>query len=156
MTAFRTPLMRGLLILVLLPAAWQVGAEEPEVESRNKVSLFLGNTQNGSSNGASIGFAYERRLTRLFGVGGYIEYAAGDFDTTAVGADFVLHPHAGWEFKLSPGVEFDGGSRNLQFRVGAAYEFEVAPGWTLAPEFNVEFVNDERNLIYGLVTGYEF
>lgn len=149
-------LIRILMVVLLALPGWTVGAAESEIENRNKVELFLGNTQNGSANGASIGVAYERRLTRLFGVGGYVEHAAGDFDTTAVGADFLLHPHAGWVFKFSPGVEFDDGSRNLQFRIGGSYEFVVAPGWSLAPELNVELVDGERNFVYGLVTGYEF
>lgn len=151
----------ALLVLLILPA-WGAGAEstadagESEGERLNKVELFLGNTQNGSSNGASIGVSYERRLSQLFGFGGYVEYAGGDFATSAVGANFVLHPHAGWIVKLSPGVEFDDHSTNFQFRLGAAYDFEITPSWSLAPEFNVEFVDGERNLIYGLSAGYAF
>jgi len=129
---------------------------ETEVEQKNAVELFVGNTQNGSLNGASIGLGYERRLTSLIGVGGYVEHAAGDFDNTSVGATLSLHPHAGWEFKFSPGVEFEDGSQNLQFRVGAGYEFEVVPSWAIVPEFNVEFVDGERNLIYGVSAQYAF
>ena len=136
-----------------LPGAYSA---ETEVEQKNAVELFVGNTQNGSLNGASIGLGYERRLTSLIGVGGYVEHAAGDFDNTAVGATLALHPYAGWEFKFSPGVEFEDGSQNLQFRVGAGYEFEVVPRWAIVPEFNVEFVDGERNLIYGVSAQYAF
>ncbi len=44
----------------------------------------------------------------------------------------------------TPGVEFEDGSQNLQFRVGAGYEFEVVPSWAIVPEFNVEFVDGPR------------
>ena len=143
--------------MLLLMSTISLGVSaETEVEQKNAVDLFVGNTQNGSLNGASIGLGYERRLTALIGVGGYLEHAAGDFDNTAVGATLALHPHAGWEFKFSPGVEFEDGSQNLQFRIGAGYEFEVVPSWAIVPEFNVEFVDGERNLIYGVSAQYAF
>ncbi len=82
------------VLLLMSTISLGVSAEK-EVEQKNAVNLFVGNTQNGSLNGASVGLGYESRLTSLFGVGGFLEYAAGDFDVTSVGATLHLHPHAG-------------------------------------------------------------
>jgi hypothetical protein len=153
-SCFSTVFRIGMLLLVL-SISLEVSAEA-EIEQKNAVNLFVGNTQNGSLSGASIGLGYERRLTSLIGVGGFLEHAAGDFDTTSVGATLSLHPHAGWAFKLSPGVEFDGSERNLMFRIGVGYEFEVVPSWAIVPEFNVDFVDGERELVYGVSAQYEF
>lgn len=153
-SCFATVFRLGVLLLV---STISLGSSaEPEVEQENAVNLFVGNTQNGSLNGASIGVGYERRLTSLFGVGGFLEYAGGDFDVTSLGATLHLHPHAGWEFKLSPGVELDGGEQDLMFRVGVGYEFEVVPSWAIVPELNVDFVDGESELIYGVSAQYEF
>ncbi len=103
-----------------------------------------------------MGLSYSRRLNRLFALGGYIEHAAGDFDTSAVGIDFIIYPHAGWLFKVSPGLEFDDGETKAQGRLGVGYDFEITREWSLAPEMNVEFVDGERNFVYGLILGYGF
>jgi hypothetical protein len=143
------------LVSLTLPA-WIAVAEEAKIDNRNSVELFLGNTQAGSTNGATIGITYERRFTRLLGAGGFVEYTGGDFDNSAVGADIVFHPHAGWVFKLSPGAEFESGEASALFRIGAAYDFEVAPNWFLSPEVNVKLLEGEKEVIYGLSIGHDF
>ena len=146
----------GIGILLLLSLISLDVSAETESERKNAVSVAVGNTQNGSLNGATIALGYERRLSPLIGVGGFAEYAGGDFGVATVGAKLLMHPHAGWEFKLAPGVEFDGGERDFLFRVGVAYEFEIVPRWSLAPEVNVDFVDGERQLVYGVSAQYEF
>ena len=89
-------------VAVLLSSISLCVIAETEIEHENAVNLFVGRSQNGSLNGPSIGLGYERRLTSLVGVGGYLELAGGDFHTTAVDATLHLHPHAGWEFTFSP------------------------------------------------------
>ena len=155
MTAHRIGFTGMIALAFLVLPAW-ADAAESEILQRNKVELFLGNTKNGSSNGASFGLSYARRLSPLFALGGYIEHAAGDFDTSAVGIDFKFHPHAGWIFKISPGLEFDDGGTKVQGRLGVGYEFEITSEWSLAPEVNVEFVDGEKNLVYGVLLGYGF
>ena len=90
------------------------------------------------------------------GIGGFVERAEGDIDATAVAANVVFHPHAGWVVKLSPGVEFESGDAKPLFRIGAAYDFEVAPDWFLSPEVNVKLVEGEKQVIYGLSIGHDF
>jgi hypothetical protein len=131
-------------------------AHEKEGDHRNKVSLFGGNTQDGSENGASIGLEYEYRLNPRLGIGGLGEYAGGDFDSWVIGIPVFIHPHGGWVLFLAPGLEFEDSETNLLFRVGSGYEFELMPRWSLAPEINVDFADGDTKLVYGLTLSWEF
>jgi hypothetical protein len=155
MAKYSTTVIHASVLLLLFTASSGVNAEA-ERERHNSFSVFVGNTQNGSENGATIGLGYERRLNSLVGVGAFLERAGGDFGVVAVGVPVILHPHAGWAFKLAPGVEFDDGSRSLLLRAGLSYDFEVVPRWSIAPEFNADFVDGETELVYGVSVAYEF
>ena len=123
---------------------------ESSAEPRNGISVFVGNTQNGSENGASLGLEYERQLSPLIGVGFYVEYAGGDFDSTSMGVPVFFHPHAGWAFKVAPGMNFEDGGPNFGLRLGFGYEFDIAPKWSLVPELNADFVGGETEFVYGV------
>ncbi len=132
-------------------------ASESYGDAPNLVSVFAGNTQHGSSNGASLGLEYERRLTPLIGLGAFVEYAGGDIDALRVGTPVFFQPHAGWVFKLAPGSEIEHGDAQFMMRVGVGYEFEIASKWILIPQINTDFV-DRRGttLIYGLSLSRNF
>lgn len=122
-----------------------------------RLSMFVGNTQDGSENGLSVGLEYEYRWTRKFGVGALAEYAGGDFDSWVVGIPFFIHPHAGWFIRLAPGLEHEDSENSFLFRAGVGYDFEIMPRWSLAPEFNVDFVEGgDDKLVYGLSLSREF
>ena len=126
----------------------------------NVVELFLGNTHedahNGSENGFTVGFTYERRLSALWGVGGAYEYAAGDFDKWSIGVPFFIHPYKGWRFELAPGLEHKKGEDEFLFRIGAAYEITLSDRWMLIPEIAVDFVDGDEAVVYGLAFGFGF
>jgi len=132
-------------------------ASETHGDAPNLVSVFVGNTQHESSNGASLGVEYERRLSPLIGLGAFVEYAGGDIDALRIGVPVFFHPHAGWVFKLAPGTEIEHGDGQFMMRTGVGYEFEIASKWILIPQFNVDFV-DRRGtmLIYGLSLSRQF
>lgn len=146
------------LLVLLTSAGWsaRADAQGAEGERLNTIEFFLGDTRASDADGISIGISYERRVTPLLGIGGFVERAGGDIDSTAVAADVVFHPHAGWSLKLSPGVEIESGEANALFRIGAAYDFEIAPNWFLAPEVNVKLLEGEKQVIYGVSIGHEF
>ena len=125
-------------------------AAEAEAEPPNGVGIFVGNTQNGSLNGASIGFEYERKMTSLIGVGAIAEYAGGDFESVGLFVPVFFHPHAGWVFKIAPGLHIADSKTSFQVRAGIGYEFNVARKWALAPQLNADFVDGETELVYGL------
>jgi len=128
-----------------------------EAGGGQRLSMFVGNTQDGSEIGLSVGLEYEYRWTRQFGVGALAEYAGGDFDSWVVGIPFFIHPHAGWFVRLAPGIEREDSENNFLFRAGVGYDFEIMPNWSLAPEFNVDFVDGgDDKLVYGLSLSREF
>jgi hypothetical protein len=126
----------------------------------NAVELFLGNTyeraDDETANGFSVGVTYERRLSDLLGVGGFYEYAAGDFDKWSIGVPLFVHPYGGWRLDLAPGLEHRDGEDEFLFRAGVAYEFELSERWAVMPEFNVDFVNGEQAFVFGLSCGFGF
>ena len=132
-------------------------ADEPHGDAPNLVSVFIGNTQRGSSNGASLGLEYERRLSTLIGLGAFAEYAGGDIDAVRIGVPVFFHPHAGWVFKLAPGTEIEHADAQFMMRAGVENEFEVASRWILIPQINADFI-DRRGtmLIYGLSVSRQF
>jgi len=125
---------------------------------RDMVEFFVGDTyedgERGGEHGFSVGVAYERRLSQLLGVGGFYEYAAGDFDKWSIGIPLFIHPYEGWRFALAPGLEHRHGDNEFLFRTGVAYEFELSDQWVMIPEFNVDFVDGEEAFVFGLSFGF--
>jgi hypothetical protein len=156
------------LVILLTVSAPRLFAAEQTHEThegsghyhRNMVELLLGNTYedagHGSEKGVTIGCAYERRFSELLGVGGFYEYAAGDFDKWSVGVPLFIHPHKGFRFALAGGLEHRHGDDEFLFRTGVGYEFKLSERWIMMPEFNVDFVDGEEALVFGLTLGYGF
>jgi hypothetical protein len=162
-TVWKATLVSALLSLTPhLLAAEQTSSthQDSELYHHNVVELFLGSTyedgDHGSENGFSIAFTYERRLSEFVGVGGFYEYAAGDFDKWSIGVPLFIHPYKGWRFQLAPGLEHRESNDEFLFRIGAAYEFVLSDRWLMMPEFAVDFVDGKEAFVYGLVLGYGF
>lgn len=133
---------------------------ESENYHRNMAEFFIGNTYEDADhereNGFTLGLTYERRISELFGFGGFYEYAAGDFDKWSIGVPLFIHPYEGWRFALAPGLEHRHGDDEFLFRTGVAYEFELSERWVMMPEFNIDFVDGEEAFVFGLTFGFGF
>ena len=159
------------LAFVPVAAADEHGAAEEEHSEgehhdfhRNHLSFFLGVTDGREAEGGgeedaadTLGLDYERRLTRVFGVGLLLEFVGGDQREGVVGIPVTFHAGRAAKFLLAPGVE-----RNLEIddyeflvRVGFAYDFEVGR-ITLAPALNVDLVDGEQIYVYGVNIGWGF
>jgi len=134
--------------------------QDSEHHHLNILEIFLGNTyedaEHGDEDGFTVGLVYERRLSEFLGIGGFYEYAAGDFDKWSIGVPLFIHPHEGWRFVLAPGLEHRHGDDEFLFRIGAAYEFELSERWVMIPELNVDFVDGEEAFAFGLSFGFGF
>lgn len=124
-------------IVILLIVPFSVIAEESdhgkhtsELEHRHHVAFFLGNTQDGSEDGFSVGMDYEYRLSRLFGIGGLAEYADGEFNSWVLAIPLFLHPYRGLRFLVAPGLEYEDSEDEFLVRTGIAYELEIGERWT--------------------------
>ena len=153
-------IIASLLIIfpVVAAAESETEAESSEVEYRSKIGIFGGITQDGHDHGASVGVEYIYRMDDLISIGGFLEYAGGDFDLWLIGLPFFIHPHAGWFFRLAPAAEFEHDEVRFVFRTSVGYDFEITPRWAIAPEFNVDLNRRDREFtqIYGITLLYSF
>ena len=126
----------------------------------NMAEVFVGGIyedgEHGSEDGFAVGLTYERRFSKLLGVGGFCEYAFGDFDSWAIGVPLFIHPHKGWRFAIAPGMEHRDSDNEFLFRTGVAYEFELSERWAMIPEFNVDFVDGDESYAVGVSFGFGF
>ena len=158
----------GMAAVLLLLSVGSIGAAAAEQERaaageeeharHDMLELFLGNTSEdtpeGRENAVSFGLAYERRVSRMLGVGVFCEDAAGNIDKWSIGAPLLVHPYRGWRFTVAPGVEYHGEEDAFRFRTGLAYEVELAERWALIPEVSVDFVDDQQSYVLGLSLGF--
>jgi len=137
-------------------------AQADEIEYPNRIELFLGDTyeggEEGDTHGFSVGLTYERRLTKLIGVGVFGEYAHDPYNEWVFGAPLFLHPYMGFRLQIAPGVDLsraEGASTAFLLRAGIGYEFEFGR-WTIMPEINGDFVDGSRLGVFGVSFGYGF
>ena len=103
--------------------------EDSEHYHRNNIGFFFGNTyedsHHGSENGLTVGFNYERRLSKLLGIGGFYEYAGGDFDKWSIDIKGDQGPLSVKFQNTSAEVDglyrFMSGEHNLDFLFGLRY-----------------------------------
>ena len=133
------------------------------VEYRHRAELFLGVAHEESSDEFAAGLTYEYRISRLLGVGGFVEHAGEEEGVWTFGVPLLIHPLEGTRFLLAPGwetkeVESEEKETEQSFlmRAGIAYEYEV-DRWSITPELNVDFIEGgHRVLVYGVSIGCGF
>ncbi len=140
-------------------AAQPVMAQEAEGEDaaewaekgRHELGLFLGVTDKKSDTGFSMGLDYEYRLSRMFGIGGLLEYTGSDFRDGIVAVPFYVHPWKELKLVAAPGIEIEAedGSEEFLVRVGAEYGFDVRRGFEIAPAFYLDFTSEDVAMVVG-------
>ncbi|NIO41616.1 MAG: hypothetical protein GTO41_16405 [Burkholderiales bacterium] len=145
------------LFLVMASSAYAAESkhESDAEEGRQRLALFLGTTRDGGDSGFTVGLEYEYRVSQAIGVGGLIDRAGGDFDSTLLAGAFFFHFGHHWVALLAPGMEFNEDDE-LALRAGFAYEFKVAKRFNVAPAFNIDFIDGEERLVYGVNLGWTF
>ena len=102
-------------------------------DHRNHLALFIGSTQSEEHEGDrdepqfTLGVDYERRLTKLFGLGLLADFVIEGHREVLLGVPAFLHIPHGPTFQLAPGwhkVKDDGESGGV-LRLGLLWEFEV-------------------------------
>lgn len=182
MTFFRFSL--SCLAAASLLASTTLQASEHEEEGghgehhkKNAIGLFIGGTDAGGRE-FTVGLEYERRLTKLFGIGGVIEYTKkgergrereieveGEEVSILEKADGVatfvglVHVHPIWGLRLSAGGGFEQAREEDDqglWRLGAAYDFEIGNDFAIAPGYAVDWINGKRNYVYGVTLSRHF
>lgn len=123
---------------------------------KNHVAVFVGAIDEHEETAFSLGLDYERRLSRVFGIGVLTHYAFGDVRSFALAAPIFLHATERLKFSLAAGYEdANHEDRETLIRLGVEYGFEVGR-LTMAPMFAVDFVEDEEILVLGVNIGRGF
>ena len=154
------------------------GESAEEAFHKNHLSLFTGGTTESSdgetSTSFSLGLDYERRLSRLVGLGLGGEFVfGGDKRDALLGLLLNLHPAGGLVLAAGPGLEFakerhaegeveaqqeeSGTETHAGLRIGILYEFEVGHRYSIAPSFYTDFIEGkEPTFVWGLAFGVGF
>lgn len=150
------------LCLLTMPAL----AEEPHhpapyhlEHGPQHLSMFLGGTEvdeEGIGTAFTLGVDYEYRLGRRLGVGGLVEHAFGDLDSTSLLGVVDLHICHGLALQLGPGVELGEEEDVFITRVGALYEFE-RNAYTVSPQVHYDIHDGAKDaVVFGLAVGHAF
>ena len=161
----------GLALVVSLLCAPVYADEDIWHESPHHFSIVLGNTwENGdeeNESAATFGFDYEYRVNQFLGLGGVVEQAIGDLDTTTALLVADLHLWRGLALQTGPGIEFidrreqhDGEGEAVEheefvYRVGFLYELENE-GFTVSPQVHVDITDEAESFVFVLAFGLCF
>lgn len=138
---------------------------------RNHAALFLGGATrlDPAVSGFTIGADYERRLSRLWGIGVLVDVALGEVKReTVVGVPVFLHAWRGLVLWVAPGLERLGAREESEateeeesetdflVRFGLGYELELKERFSISPQFNADISGGHWTLVYGLAFGVGF
>ena len=148
---------------LLLFATWPVHAEQDSTdewatEGRNELGPYLGFASASGDHGLSVGLDYERRLTRLFGVGVVLEYTDGDFRDGLAAISFDWHVWKELKIFAAPGIEVEreDGSSGALLRLGVDYGFPIAPRLEIVPAAAIDFSDENTTVVLGAVLAWKF
>lgn len=128
-----------------------------EAHHKHALGLFLGVTQEGDENLGTLGIEYSYRINHLWSVGGLIERADREKDST-LGIVFVhFWPWKGLFLGGGVGRKDPGEERENTARATVGYEWEFGKGWLINAQVNLDFIEDhDREEVFGIVFGKQF
>ena len=135
------------------------GEEEQHEEHGHKwaIGLFIGLTRAHSDNESTLGIELERILSPKWSIAGLVERADRNEDSTLLMALVGWRPWRGLTLQLGAGRKDPGNEREVVYRTGMSYEFELAPTWVLKPYIAVDFIqNEEDEEVFGFYIGKLF
>ena len=154
-------ILSSLLILPFGLVASESGHEEThggeEAHHKHTIGLFLGITREHSENLETFGLEYSYRFHPQWTVGGLIERADRERDST-LGIVFVhFWPYKGLFLGGGIGKKDPGDNREWTARATLGYEWELPRAWVLNLQANVDFIeNEDREEVYGIAFGKSF
>lgn len=127
---------------------------------KNHIAVFLGATEAEEHHGEkgnpdfTIGIDYERRLSKLFGIGGMIDWVAEGNREYLIGVPVFLHVGKGGKFQLVPAYHQVrvGEEHGFVFRTAFAWDFYINK-ISLAPYIAYDFVEGQDFTVFGLDIG---
>ena len=145
----------------LASVAQSVSAQEhAEAESAHRWAIagFVGATRVHGENESTLGLEGGYSVSPEWSIGAVVERSNRRRDTTLVLAGIGWHPFGpGLRLQLGVGTKDPSGTRELVYRLGFGYEFELENSWLLKPYIAVDFIeNEENEQVFGLYIGRGF
>lgn len=138
--------------------------ESPEGHHhRNHLSFFIGSTEAEEHHGEqedpdfTIGLDYERRLSKVFGIGVLVDFVVEGKREYMIGVPVFLHAGERAKFQVAPGFHHlsHTGENELVLRTGFMWEFPVG-GIALSPTFFYDIVDGQNFIVLGVTVGKGF
>ena len=154
-------------LMIIMGLSWPFGllanengheeAHAEEAHHKHALGLFVGITQEHGESLETFGIEYAYRINRLWSVGGVIERADREKDST-LGIAFVhFWPWKGLFLGGGVGRKDPAGERENTARASVGYEWEFGKGWLINAQANLDFVeHHDREEVYGIVFGKQF
>lgn len=128
-----------------------------EDQGKHALAAFLGVTHEHGENLETLGIEYSYRINKSWSIGGVIERAEREKDSTLALLFAHLWPYKGLFLGAGVGRKDPGGERENVLRGTIGYEFELGKGWSIAPQANLDFIeNEENEEVYGIALGKRF
>jgi hypothetical protein len=161
------------VVMCLSVAAAADDGEEKQVEHeasgkhefhRNHIAFFVGSTATEDERPGgtddprfTLGVNYERRLTRLLGLGAVLEAVPEGEREAVVLVPVLFHVGRRAKFLIGPGAQRLEHPRETTFvaRIGFEYDFHVKRV-ILTPELNFDFSEEADFSVLGLNIGWGF
>lgn len=132
-----------------------VGSTEPESHHGDG----HGESEGGGSDDRdfTLGFDYERRLSKLWGFGGMFDWVVEGRREYLIGPIGFLHAWRGLRLYAAPCYQHirEGDDDNFVFRVGGTWDFEVGK-YTIGPHIIYDFADGQDFLVFGVGFGWGF
>ena len=124
---------------------------------RHKMGLFVGATYADDEYHETLGIEYTYRLTPSWSLGGVVERAEREKESTLILAFAHWWPYKGWYLGAGVGRKDPGEARENTIRTTIGYDFELRNGWVIAPELDLDFIeHNENEQVFGIGIGKEF
>jgi hypothetical protein len=129
----------------------------------NHVAFFAGFTEAEEHHGDqgapdfTIGIDYERRLSKVFGIGVLADWVIENNREYMVGIPIFLHAGRHAKFELAPAVRHvsHSGENQFVFRTGLHWDFHVGK-MSLTPAVFYDFSEGQDFFVFGLGVGKGF
>jgi len=128
-----------------------------EIHHKHALGLFVGVTQEHDESLNTLGIEYSYRINRHWSVGGLIERADRETNSTLAIAFVHFWPWKGLFLGGGVGRKDPGDERENTARASLGYEWEFGGGWLINAQANLDFIeNHDREEVYGIVFGRQF
>ena len=146
-----------ILIFTLIVLLSGTAFASEEEHSTHTLALFAGVTLEDGESLDTLGFEYSYRVNQSWSVGGVIERADREENSTLAIAFAHYWPYKGLFLGGGIGRKNPGDDSENTLRATIGYEFEFKGGWVLAPQANVDFIEGHDNEeVYGIAFGKQF